>query len=182
MPKIYQPAEDSYLISNYLEKVLPALKRKNPNLKLLEIGIGSGIQLETALKAGIKKENILGTDINEEAVNYCKRLGFSSIKSDLFENIRGKFDIIVFNPPYLPEDKKEPKISRTATTGGKKGSEIIKRFLKQAKGYLKEGGRIFLITSSLAEDIDFKGFVYDSEKSAEKKLFFERLSLWELKG
>ncbi len=182
MPEIYQPAEDSYLMSNHLQKILPVLIRKNPNLKFLEIGVGSGIQLETALKVGVKKENIFGTDINNKSVEHCKNLGFKCIQSNLFEKIpKQKFDIIVFNPPYLPKDKKEPRDSRVATTGGKKGNEIIKKFLKQAKKYLNKNGRIFLIASSLAEKIDFNCFGYKSEKIISKKLFFEILSLWELK-
>jgi len=182
MPEIYQPVEDSYLMSDCLKKVLPVLVRKNPNLKFLEIGIGSGIQLETALNAGLKKENIFGTDINYESVEHCKNLGFNCMQSDLFEKIpKQKFDIIVFNPPYLPLNKKEPKNFRTATTGGKKGNEIIKKFLEQAKEYLNEKGTIFLITSSLSEKIDFKSFEYKSEKVGCRKLFFEKLNLWELK-
>jgi len=181
MPEIYQPAEDSYLMSNHLEKILPALTRKNPDISFLEIGIGSGIQLETALKAGVKKENIFGTDINEEAIKHCKRLGFNPIKSDLFEDISGKFDIIIFNPPYLPFDKREPESSRTATTGGKKGNKIIKKFLKQSKKHLKKDGKIFLITSSLSEKIDFNGLGYKSKKIINKKLFFEMLNLWGLR-
>jgi len=182
MQEIYQPAEDSYLMSYYLEKVLSVLTRKNPNLKFLEIGVGSGIQLETASKAGIRKENILGIDINHKSVEHCINLGFKCIQSDLFNKIpKQTFDIIVFNPPYLPKDKKEPKSSRTATTGGKRGNEVTKEFLKQAKNYLEKDGGIFLITSSLAEKIDFESLGYKSKKIAEKKLFFESLSLWELK-
>jgi len=183
MPEIYQPAEDSYLMSDYLKKVLPVLIRKNPNLRFLEIGVGSGIQLETALNAGVKRENIFGTDIDNKSVEHCKSLDFNCIKSDLFEKIPDqKFNIIVFNPPYLPEDKNEPKNSRTATTGGKKGNEIIKKFLKQAKKYLDKDGRIFLITSSLTEKIDFDYLGYKTKKVSCKKLFFETLNLWKLKS
>ena len=102
------------------------------------------------------------------------------IHSDLFENISGKYDLIIFNPPYLPEDAREPKSSKLETTGGKKGNEIILRFLKDAKNYLKIGGKIFLITSSLAEDISFKKLGYESKEIGCEKLFFERLCIWEL--
>ena len=58
-----------------------------------------------------------------------------SITSDLFDKIpkNKKFDIVAFNPPYLPEDKREDKESQLTTTGGKKGNEITLRFLKKAK-------------------------------------------------
>jgi len=178
MRSIYSPEEDSYLLSRILKKKIPKLVKKNPDLKFLEIGSGSGIQLQTAFDSGIKKENIFSCDVNPQAVKECKKLGFNCIKSDLFEKINGKFDLIVFNPPYLPTDESEPLDSRLATTGGKNGSEIINRFLKQAKNYLKKDGKIFLVSSSLTKGLDFSG--YKKKKIGEEKLFFEKLSVFEI--
>ena len=178
MSKIYQPEEDSFLLSEVLENKIPQLLQKNSSLKVLEIGVGSGIQLEKIYEQGVPKENIFSCDINLESVKRCKSLGFNCIKSNLFSNIKGKFDLIIFNPPYLPEDKKEDEESRIATTGGKKGSEIINKFLKQAKSHLKENGKIFLLVSSLTKGIDFKR--YNKKILAKKKIFFEELSIWEL--
>ena len=178
MRSIYSPEEDSYLLSRILKKKIPKLVKKNPDLKFLEIGSGSGIQLQTAFDSGIKKENIFSCDVNPQAVKECKKLGFNCIKSDLFEKINGKFDLIVFNPPYLPLDEREPEDSRIATTGGEKGSEIINKFLKQAKNYLKKDGKIFLVSSSLTKGLDFSG--YKKKKIGEEKLFFEKLSVFEI--
>lgn len=181
MSSIYEPAEDSYLLSKILKNEIPKLLKKNPKLKFLEIGSGSGRNLETALKVGIRKENIFSSDINPKAVEHCKNLGFNCIVSNLFENIsKEKFDLIIFNPPYLPLDKSEPKKSRVETTGGRKGNEVAIEFLKQSKNYLSKNGKIFLITSSLAENIDFKNFKFESKKIGIKKLFFEELVVWEL--
>lgn len=178
---IYQPAEDSYLMSDVIKEKIPKFLEKNPNLKFLEIGCGSGINLQTTLERGIKKGNILGGDINPEAVKYCKNLSFNCVVSDLFEKIpKEKFDLIIFNPPYLPLDKNEPEDSRRETTGGKNGNEISIEFLEQAKDYLNEDGKIFLITSSLAEEIDFEELGYNYEKISEKNLFQEKLFVWEL--
>jgi len=85
--------------------------------------------------------------------------------------------LIIFNPPYLPKDPKEPEDSRIATTGGKKGGELITLFLKQAKKYLAKDGTIFLITSSLTKGIDWKG--YGKKIIARQKLFFEEIYVWE---
>lgn len=174
MSLIYEPAEDSYLMQEVLEKEL-----LNKNIKILEIGCGSGILLEVLKKLGIN--NILGADINGGAVKHCKGLGFDCIYSDLFSNIKEKFDIIIFNPPYLPEDKnnKEDRESKLATTGGKKGSEIINRFLQQAKKHLTKDGKIFLLTSSLTKNINWLD--YKKKLIAKKKLFFEELMVWEIK-
>ncbi len=177
---IYEPAEDSFLMSEILKKKLPELLRGNLDLKFLEIGAGSGIHLETAKKSGVKKENIFSSDIDRKSISHCKALGFNCINSDLFEKIKGKYNLIIFNPPYLPEDSLEPKGSRTATTAGKKGNEITIRFLKQAKNHLDKNGKIFLITSSLSEDIDFENLNYKAKEIGCEKLFFERLYVWEL--
>jgi release factor glutamine methyltransferase len=171
--EIYEAREDSYLLSQILKKEISILFKKKPNLKFLEIGCGSGIQIECILELGIKKENILCCDINLEAVKFCKRLGVNCIKSDLFENIKEKFDIIAFNPPYLPFEQAEPKSSRSATTGGKSGSEIINRFLKNAKYHLNKNGEIILLTSSLTKNINWNN--YKKSVLGKKKLFFEEL-------
>ncbi|MGA2130159.1 MAG: HemK2/MTQ2 family protein methyltransferase [Candidatus Pacearchaeota archaeon] len=180
MPEIYQPEEDSYLMSEKIAEEISNILSKNKNPIFLEIGCGSGINLRVALDSGIKKQNILGTDINEEAVRHCKSLGFNCILSDLFDKIKGKFDIIVFNPPYLPLDKNEPEESRQETTGGKKGNEIIIKFLNQAKKYLAKEGEILIITSSLSQDVDFKKLGYRAAELADKKLFFEKIIIWRL--
>ncbi len=182
--QIYKPAEDSYLLSKVLKKSLPNLIKNKPSLKFLEIGAGSGVHLETALNLGVERENIFSCDVNPDAVSNCRILGFNCIYSDLFEGFPegSKYEIIIFNPPYLPEDKNypEPEDSKLSTTGGKKGSEIIIRFLNQAKDHLESDGKIFLITSSLAEEINFNDYGFKSVKLASEKLFFEKLFCWEL--
>jgi len=180
MNEIYEPAEDSYLMSEALGAELPELLSKNPQLKLLEIGVGSGINLNIAKDAGIKIKNIFGCDINNEAVNHCRKLGFNCIKSNLFGEVNGKFNVIIFNPPYLPEDEREPKDSRLTTTGGLQGNELTIKFLKEAKEHLSKDGRIFLITSSLASSINFNLLGYLAGVLLSEKLFFEKLTAWEL--
>jgi len=178
MSQIYQPAEDSYLLAKTLEKEIPNLLETNPDLKFLEIGSGSGILLETASKLGIKKSHIFAVDINQEAVTHCKSLGFNCLYSSLFDNVKGKFNLIIFNPPYLPKNSKEPKDSQLATTGGNQGSEIINKFLKQSQNYLEDDGVIFLLTSSLTKDIDWQN--YHKKIIGKEKLFMEEIYVWEL--
>jgi release factor glutamine methyltransferase len=164
-----------------LKEQVPDLLEKNPYLRFLEIGAGSGIHLETAYTLGIKRENILSSDINEDSVSHCNALGFNCVHSDLFENIIGKFDIMIFNPPYLPQDSREPEDSRIITTGGIRGNEIILRFLNDAIRYLNEDGKIFLITSNVSEQVDFKKLGYEAKELGCERLFFESLCIWELK-
>ena len=175
MSLIYEPAEDSYLMQGVLKKQIEKKK-----IKVLEIGCGSGILLQTLKDLGVSTSNIFGVDINKTAVKKCSGLGFKCTHSNLFSNIKDKFDLILFNPPYLPEDKnnKEDKESKLATTGGKKGSEIINKFLKQAQKHLTKQGKIFLLISNLTKDINWFG--YNKKLLAKKKLFFEELQVWEL--
>ena len=85
MHQIYEPSDDSYLLSNTLKKYFSA---HNKNLKFLEIGCGSGIQVKTLLSLGIKKQNIFCSDINFLAVEECKKLGVKCVVSNLFQNIK----------------------------------------------------------------------------------------------
>jgi HemK-related putative methylase len=181
MTEVYSPEEDSYLMSNTIKREIPKVLKKHSDITFFEIGSGSGINLKTALESGIKIKNIFSCDINPKAVKHCKSLGFNCKISDLFNKIpKKKFDFIIFNPPYLPEDESEPKESKLSTTGGKYGSELSIKFLKQAKNYLNDSGRIFLITSSLSNKINFSKLGYKSKLLGKKKLFFEELFIWEV--
>ena len=136
---IYPPREDSYLLQKNIKKYAKG--------KVLEIGTGSGILAITAAK---KARTVLAVDINPEAIKHCttthkiKNIKFK--ESNIFSNIKWRFDTIIFNPPYLPNDN---KIKDIALDGGKKGYELTERFLIQAANYLNEKGVILLLFSSL---------------------------------
>ena len=176
MPDIYPPAEDSYFLAEVLKKEINKVK----NGKILDMGSGSGIQAETALSAGIKPGNITLADLNPEAISYLRRKFPESqvVRSDLFERLdpTEKFDIIAFNPPYLPEEKFDREMD---TSGGEKGSKTINSFLKEAKRFLLPRGMIILLTSSLTKGISWES--YSKKLVARKKIFFEELYVWELR-
>jgi release factor glutamine methyltransferase len=172
---IYEPAEDSFLLLKQVEKY-------SKDKKVLDMGTGFGIQAVTAIRCGARE--ILAADINPEAVEHVKLhitgKKFKVIKSDLFENIKEKFDLIIFNPPYLPEEPLEPEDSKLSTTGGKKGNEILTRFLKQAKGHLNENGKILIVFSSLTPNVDkiLEELNYKFKKLDEQKIDFETLYVY----
>jgi release factor glutamine methyltransferase len=168
---IYDPAEDSYLLQKQVEKF------SNKGMKILDVGTGSGIQAQTAKKQGAE---VLALDINPECVKHCRKLNINTIQSDLFENIKDKFDLIIFNPPYLPEEPLEPEDSRFATTGGKRGNEILERFLKEVKGYLNKEGKALILFSSLTPDVDkiIRENNLKFKKLSEEKIPFEKLFVY----
>ena len=162
---IYEPAEDSFLIKKHIKDYAKG--------KILDLGTGSGILAKEALK---HSKNVLAADINQEVLD---NLDIPKIKSDLFENIKDKFDLIIFNPPYLPEDKREPKKSALATTGGKKGYEILEKFFKQVKNNLNKNGKILIVFSSLTNKEKINKIIENNSFKfkllEKKKLDFEEL-------
>ena len=133
-----------------------------PNSKILDLCTGSGC-IAIALKSRNPDISIVASDISEEALKIAREninyhnLDIELIKSDLFENISGKLDIIVSNPPYIPTDsiaKLETEISyepRLALDGGLSGNNIYKRIEKGLDKILKSGGILLLEIESQNE-------------------------------
>jgi HemK-related putative methylase len=184
---VYEPREDSFLLQEQVEKLAKG--------SVLDVGTGTGIQAEAAAnKKSVKK--ILAVDIDKEAINFCratiKHRKIKFIVGDLFANIKNKqkFDTIVFNPPYLPE---EPKLKdlvgfekgELALSGGKKGHELLERFLKQAGSFLKPDGIILLVFSSLTNkskvDSLIENNLLDFRELATEHIFFEELFVYLIK-
>ncbi len=145
------------------------------------MGTGSGIQAEEAVKYA---DRVIAVDINSKSVNYCKKK-YKEIdfrKSDLFSNIKEKFDLIIFNPPYLPIESKYEDVE---LDGGEKGYELIENFLKQAKKHLKKEGQILLLFSSFSkkEKIDtiLNEENYQYKQIATQKLHFEELFVYKIR-
>ncbi|MHA1233358.1 MAG: HemK2/MTQ2 family protein methyltransferase, partial [Candidatus Helarchaeota archaeon] len=138
---VYKPSDDSLLLAENLEVM--------PEDRILEIGIGCGILSILAAKCGAK---VVGIDISIIAAKCSKynsqinkvRQNLNIIVGDLMNPLKKsqKFDLIIFNPPYLPELRLTDSIIERAWNGGKKGNEIILRFIKEIKDYLSENGRI----------------------------------------
>jgi len=125
----------------WVGKVLCDIK---PGAKVLDIFTGSGC-VGLAVEKHIKCAKVFFAD----KYKYFDHPNF--IKSDVFSKIKGKFDYIFANPPYVARNKiKQVQKSvlkyepHSALFAGSDGFFIIKKFLKQAKDHLNSGGKIFM--------------------------------------
>ncbi len=93
-----------------------------------------------------------------------------------------KFDIILFNPPYLPQEKAERNI---ALEGGKKGYEIIAKFLERLPDFLDDDGICLLVFSSHTKKDVVDNLIVQQllefEAIALEKMFFEQLFVYKIK-
>ncbi len=123
--------------------------------KILDLCTGSGA-IAVALKKYIKNANIIASDISSKALEVAKvnaknndaKIQF--IRSDLFNNIDNKFDIIVSNPPYIKtevinelslEVQNEPHI---ALNGGQDGLDFYRNIVNNSYKYLECDGYLAL--------------------------------------
>ena len=71
MPEVYEPAEDSLLLSEVIKKEIPKLLKIIPTAKILEVGSGSGFQLEIISSLGVSSNDLFSLDINPDSVKKC---------------------------------------------------------------------------------------------------------------
>ncbi|QLC50330.1 methyltransferase [Methanolobus zinderi] len=142
---VYEPAEDSFLLAD------AALEICTDGMHILEIGTGTGF-VAAVLQAN-KDIRLVATEINPYAVECASSNGVSVIRTDMFAGIKKNksFDIVIFNPPYLPtsDDEKVPGWLNYAFDGGRNGRDAIVGFMKEVSNYLSENGIILLLISSL---------------------------------
>ncbi len=173
MEEVYEPAEDTHLLLRV------ALEEVGPDDRVLEMGCGRGVISKSLVPLA---RRVLATDLNPSAVRILRRAGIDAIQADLFSDIRSKFDLVLFNPPYLPtaEDDVLEGWLNFAFDGGKTGRDTINRFLEMLKDHLEpEKGRALLLISSLS---DLSEVALKAEKEglttevvAREKYFFEEL-------
>ncbi len=165
--------------------------RKYKGSNALEIGCGSGIVLN-ALTENFNL--VVGTDLDKDVFRFVKGNTFINDFNNYYQReqfllccdsvspiINLKFDLIVSNPPYLPDDE---KIKDITVYGGKNGFETPLNFINQSTRLLNVDGKILIVISSL---ISVKEFESELSKvkmkfkiTKTKKLFFEELFLYEI--
>jgi release factor glutamine methyltransferase len=147
---VYEPAEDSFLFAENLVV--------NECDFVLDMGAGCGM---LGIIAAEKGARVVAVDVNPYAVRCAKenaklnrvmdRMFF--VQGDLLTPLRKeeRFDLILFNAPYLPvECAEDDSWLGRAWSGGVAGRQVIDRFIDEASKHLRQGGRIFLMQSTLS--------------------------------
>lgn len=129
-----------------------AIKYAPEASRLIDIGTGSGA-LAVAIKKHRSDLQIWATDVSDGALAVARinahthKVAINFIKSDLWNDVAGRFQAVVTNLPYLtddadlmPEVRKEPAV---ALFGGTDGLSLYRRFLKQLPDHLEPGGYVF---------------------------------------
>jgi release factor glutamine methyltransferase len=191
---LYLPSDDSILLANFI-------KRYHGNLAL-DIGVGSGIITKTLCQ---NFKYVAGTDILIENLKSCKEsiasyrqshnneiskhhMGFELICTDAASVFRSSvFDLIVSNPPYLLDDydNEGKKIRDRTIYGGPTGIELTLHIIRSSLSSLRRDGRLVTIVSSLSNVSSLYQLTHQlnlsTKKMAQKKMFFETLSVIEIR-
>ncbi len=176
MMQVYQPREDTRLL------LTAALSDVRSGERVLEVGTGSGIIAAELAKTA----HVVATDINPHAVAAARSLGVEVIRTDLFAGICGSFDLVIFNPPYLPTEARE-RIDdwlEYALDGGRSGRDVIECFARDVGRVLMPFGRVLFLISSLTglyevqqvfSDLGFTCFVVAKESLEGEVLYVLRV-------
>ncbi|MFA5165077.1 MAG: peptide chain release factor N(5)-glutamine methyltransferase [Candidatus Omnitrophota bacterium] len=143
-----------------VERILTLIEREGiEKPRILDLGTGSGA-IAVSLTKLSPSCKIMASDVSEEALEVARGNsaangiveGIEFVNSDLFKGIpaKGRFDIIISNPPYIPSEdydslplevKSEPRL---ALDGGPKGLDFYARIVPEAAGRLRRGGFLAL--------------------------------------
>ncbi|KAK9453350.1 hypothetical protein V1511DRAFT_505452 [Dipodascopsis uninucleata] len=201
--RVYEPAEDSFLLLDLLESESEFLKSRfssnGPSPLVLELGIGSGIVSAFVQQNILRDALYIGTDINPYAciasLETSKQNGgtsyFDVIRTDLTGGLRIAVDILIFNPPYVP-DESVPSIQDSlakddwidfALLGGKDGMQITYHVLNNLETTidLTRGVAYILFCrrnrpNEVAEYMRTKGWIVTL--IGERRAGWEILSVW----
>ena len=149
--KVLIPRQDTEIL---VEEVL---REPHDGMRFLDMCTGSGCILLSILHYSNDCQGV-GVDISEEALQVaeknaekiCPDGNVTFLQSNLFENVTGKYEYIVSNPPYIPSPVIEelmPEVRehepRLALDGTEDGLYFYKKIVEESRNYLVGGGRLY---------------------------------------
>ncbi|MCD4703249.1 MAG: methyltransferase, partial [Methanosarcinaceae archaeon] len=172
---VYDPAEDSFLLAD------SAIESAMNGMNVLEVGVGTGFV--SAVLRSNRDVHLVATEINPHAAICARSNGINVIRTDMFAGIRPShhFDMIIFNPPYLPtpNDEKVSGWLNYAFDGGADGRTGVIHFLDEVVDHLCPTGIILLLVSSLTGIESVRSLMVSSgfkvDEVGRDKCFFEEL-------
>jgi release factor glutamine methyltransferase len=174
---MYVPSDDTFLLADCI--------RQYNGRWALEIGVGSGLLLRILEK---NFAYVAGSDINLGALRHSKQRSSKALlvccdAASAFGPV--KFDLIVSNPPYLPDNNNNNNNIRDLTVhGGPKGIETAIHFINSALPLLARDGKMLLVISSLADSSTLDNIIQENKVHKkvikEKRVFYETLSIVQL--
>ncbi|CAE6432826.1 unnamed protein product [Rhizoctonia solani] len=159
--RVYEPAEDTFLLLDALEEDVDHLRGLKPGV-CVEVGSGSGC-VSAFLGRILENEPclIITTDINPRAVKCTESTGrqngvlLNPVICDLLQPLKsrlhGQIDVLVFNPPYVPTEEEEAIIAQSqgeiagAWAGGFDGMAVTNRLLDELDSVLSPKGCFYLV-------------------------------------
>ncbi|MBI4361101.1 methyltransferase [Candidatus Micrarchaeota archaeon] len=188
-PHVYAPREDSHLLAE--------TAAKNAQGRVLDMCCGSGIvglyaMTRPIIRVTFADQNPLALEaVKKNVAQNQLHQPFETVLTDLFSNIRGNFETLFFNPPYLPtaEAEKLGEPLNKALDGGADGRRLINPFLDQFDKHLAQDGAAYILNSSVSATDGQSGNEI-TQKALEKKgltvqevakadFFFEHLVVFE---
>ncbi|PWY98563.1 putative methylase [Testicularia cyperi] len=167
--KVYEPAEDSFILLDALEEDAHALSQRQGNdhqggRLCVEIGTGSGVVTAFLAKIiGSTEAAYIGIDLNPDANRCTLATGLANdvrveaVRTSLFSSLRprldGKVDVLVFNPPYVPTEEEEEMMAQDqhgiegAWAGGATGTKLVDQLIDSGtiEQILAPGGSFYLV-------------------------------------
>lgn len=170
---MYLPSDDSIFLSDIVNQYHGQLA--------LEVGTSSGIILKELSK---NYRIVIGTDIDFNSLKHSQSIMKNNrlICCDAASALHNvKFDLIVTNPPYLPNN---PNYVDKTIDGGPSGIEVSIHILTSALDKLSKVGKILMLVSSLSDKKKLERFIVENnlvmKQIAKKNLFYESLEIIEI--
>lgn len=177
---VYQPAEDTHLLAD------AAVAEISLRARVLDVGTGSGYVAATV--ADETGAAVVGTDLNPFAVRQAADRGIPVVRGDLVSAFRADtFDVVVFNPPYLPRDEDAARDDwmEVALSGGETGREVVEAFFDAVDRVLAPDGFVLVLVSTLTgvdEVVEYAGERGFSAAAVREESFpFETLTVLKLR-